>query len=61
MLFRSASNYNPRVIRQVLDARSAAYRRRRVDSPISQLRRTLASLDQALEAARRPGGQASSA
>jgi NTE family protein len=44
-----ASNYDARVIRRVLDARSAAYRRRGPGSPVKQLQRTLASLDQALD------------
>ena len=44
-----ASNYDARVIRQVLNKRSAAYRRRRANSPFSELQRTLASLDQTLE------------
>jgi NTE family protein len=43
------SDYDPLVIRRVLDARSAAYRRRRPAAAVSQLSRTLAELDHALE------------
>jgi len=43
-----ASNDDPRVIRRVLDKRSAAYRRRKANAPVRQLQSALSSLDQAL-------------
>jgi len=41
--------YDPQVIRRVLEARSAAYRRRRHSPSIGQLNHTLAELDKTLE------------
>ncbi len=43
------SNYDPPVIRRVLEARSSAYRRRGARSDFGQLSRALAELDQLLE------------
>lgn len=43
------SDYDPVVIRRVLEARSAAYHRRRPGEAVGQLRRTLTELDQLLE------------
>jgi NTE family protein len=42
------SDYNPVVIRRVLEARSFAYHRRRPGAPVGQLHRTLTELDQLL-------------
>ena len=41
----AASDYNPRVIRRVLEARSSHCTQRRRNTPICQLERTLAELD----------------
>jgi NTE family protein len=43
------SDYDPRVIRKVLEARSTRCRQRRLNTPICQLQRTLAELDLILD------------
>lgn len=45
----AASNYDPGVIRRVLEARAIRSARRRCDTPISQLERTLAELELLLD------------